>query len=193
MQNKNKIIDINNNTRLSNDCCVTKSRLDNNMKMYEYSSNPFLNDLNRESYLNSSNQVGLYQKKGGDGKGMFIDNESKLLIGKKGNIMTSGREKGDKLLQVDNYFGVPFKGNGETILSDPDLKSKMLYGEITNFGKSSNSLSGISINRFTPLIPSISQNIQNPEHIIPSYWVNGGLSTRNNVKNINYLKSCGKK
>ena len=44
-----------------------------------------------------------------------------------------------KLSQVDNYFGVPFKGKGETILNDPDLKSKMLYGEITNFGKSSNS------------------------------------------------------
>ena len=69
----------------------------------------------------------------------------------------------------------------------------MLYGELTNYGKSSNSLSGISINRFIPLIPSIRENIQDPEHIVPSYWVNGGLSTRNNLKNINYLKSCGKK
>ena len=38
--------------------------------------------------------------------------------------MTSGREKGEKLLQVDDYFGVPFKGKGETILTDPDLNQK---------------------------------------------------------------------
>ena len=51
----------------------------------------------------------------------------------------------------------------------------MLYGELTNYGKSSNSLSGISINSY-PLIFSIRENIQDPEHIVPSYWVNGGLS-----------------
>ena len=189
----NKIIDINNNTRLNNDCCVTKSKLKNNKKMYNHMYNPYVDDLNRQSYLNSSKQVGLFQNNHGDGKGAYVDDRSNLLNGKNGFTMKSGREKGEKLLQVDNYFGVPFKGKGETILNDPDLKSKMLYGEITNFGKSSNSLAGVSINRFTPLIPSIKKNIQDPEHIVPTYWVNGGLSTRNNLKNINYLKSCGKK
>jgi hypothetical protein len=193
MQSNNKIIDINNNTRLSNDCCVPKNRLNSNLKMYNYVTNPYLNDLNRDSYLNSSKQVGLFQNNSGDGRGTYVDNRSSLVNGTNGFTMTSGREKGEKLLQVDDYFGVPFKGKGETVLSDPDLKSKMLYGEMTNHGKSSNSLAGISINRFTPLIPSIKENIQNPEHIVPSYWVNGGLSTRNNLKNINYLKSCGKK
>lgn len=188
-----KVLNINNMTRLNQDYCMKESKVRNNNKIYNYNSNPYLNDINRQSYLNSSNQVGLYQNNTGDGKGVYVDNESHLLNGKNGNIMTSGKEKGEKLLQVDNYFGVPFKGKGETVLADPDLKSKMLYGEMTNPGKSSNSLAGISINRFVPLIPSIEQNIQNPEHIVPSYWVHGGLSTRNNVKNINYMKTCGGK
>ena len=129
MQN-NKIIDINNNTNLNNDCCVTKARFNNNIKMYNYSSSPFINDLNRQSYLNSAKQVGLFQTNDGDGKGTFVDQRSSLVNGQNGYKMTSGREKGEKLLQVNDYFGVPFKGKGETILSDPDLKSKMLYGEI---------------------------------------------------------------
>lgn len=193
MYQNNKIIDINNNTRLSNDCCESKTKLNNNIKMCSLMSSPYINDLNRQSYLNSSKQVGLYQTNLGDGNGRFVDDRSNLLNGTNGYKMTSGREKGEKILQLNDYYGVPFKGKGETILNDPDLKSKMLFGEITNYGKSSNSLSGISINRFEPLIPGIKENIQDPDHIVPTYWVNGGLSTRNNLKNINYLKTCGKK
>ena len=188
----NKVIDINNLTKLNQDYCNKESNIRNNNKIYDYHQFNII-DNNRNQYLNSSNQAGLYQNNNKDGTGAFVDFDSHFRNGVNGNIMTCTRDKTDKLLQTRTFYGVPFMGKGQTILEDPDLKSKMITGEITNFGKSTNSLSGISINRFVPLIPSIKENIQNPEHIIPEYWVNGGISTRNNVKNINYMKTCGMK
>jgi hypothetical protein len=53
-------------------------------------------------------------------------------------------------------------------------------------GRSVNVLSGVSINRFTPMLESIAQTIQNPQHIIPEDakdgWVRGGMSSRNMVR-----------
>ena len=44
---------------------------------------------------------------------------------------------------------------------------------------------------FIPLVPHLAENVQNVDHIIPTYWVRGGMSTRTIVRNIDYLKSCG--
>lgn len=191
MQN-NKVIDINNLTRLNQDCCDKETKIRNNDKIYNYHQYQ-VNDNNRNNYLNMSNQVGVYHNSNQDGKGVFIDTDSDLRNGKNGNIITCEKEKAGKLLQNRTFFGTPFMGRGQSVLEDPDLKSKMITGELTNYGKSTNSLAGISIDRFVPLIPSIRENIQDPEHIVPEYWVNGGLPTRNNVKNINYMKTCGKR
>jgi hypothetical protein len=54
-----------------------------------------------------------------------------------------------------------------------------------------NSVSSYSANNFIPLVPEIQENIQNIDHIIPTFWVRGGMSSRTVVRNIDYLKSCG--
>ena len=48
-----------------------------------------------------------------------------------------------------------------------------------------------SADNFIPLVPEIQENIQNIDHIIPTFWVRGGMSSRTVVRNIDYLKSCG--
>ena len=189
-RNYKSVIDINNQTRLNDDACEKEDKVRNNSKLYNYQNYPS-DDNNRKSYLNSTGQVGVYQNSSGDGRGYFVDYESSFMNGKTGNIMTCGKEKANKQLSTRLFIGSPFLGSGHTTLKNPDLKSKLIYGELTNYGKNNNIQSGVSTNRFIPLIPSIQNNIQNTDHIIPTYWVRGGLPTRNNVKNIDYIKSCG--
>jgi hypothetical protein len=54
-----------------------------------------------------------------------------------------------------------------------------------------NSYRGVSINRFTPLVPHIKSNIQNPNHIIES-WQRGGVDTREYIRNADYLRKIGR-
>ena len=136
------------------------------------------------------NKVGIYQNNNRDGRGNYIDNESILYNGKKGNIMTSKKKKMGKNLPTRLFPGSPFMGSGQSSLKNPDLKSKLLKGEQTSVPKSKSNLTGIYINRFIPMIPKLKKNIQDPNHIVPEYWVRGGESTRNVVRNIDYLKNC---
>lgn len=189
--NKKSVIDINRQTRLNDDYCEKETSIRNNNKIYNLSNNIMPSCGNRDQFLQSVNQRGLFQTSNRDGRGEFVNKESDLRNGINGNIITSNKEKSDKQHETRLFIGSPFLGRGETILKKPDIKSKLLYGEITSTPKSINSLSGVSINRFIPLVPTISYNIQNTDHIIPEYWVRGGMPTRNNTKNINYIKSCG--
>ena len=63
-----------------------------------------------------------------------------------------------------------------------------MSGLQTSTAKSTGALAGVTINRFIPLLPCIRENIQDPAHIVPTFWVNGGESTRNVVNNVDYLK-----
>ncbi len=76
------------------------------------------------------------------------------------------------------------------------LESQLSPGEDTSVKKSCNTLSGITIpHLFTPLVPHLDYNIQNPEHIVQEVvdqgWVRGGANSRLIVRDVNYLEQCG--
>ena len=102
----------------------------------------------------------------------------------------SGIKKCDKLLQSRPFITVPFMGAGKTTILNPDVESQLKFGEDTFVPKSIDKLSGISINRFIPLIPCIKDNIQDPKHLVPTEWVRGGADTRAVIRNIDYRKQC---
>ena len=119
----------------------------------------------------------------------MVDNESNLMNGKMGNIMTSNSKRRGKLKVT--FFLVHHSGAGQSTMKNPDIKSKLMSGENSNKSKSTGSLAGVYINRFTPMIPCLRNNVQNVSHIVPTHWVRGGESTRSVVRNIDYLKNCG--
>lgn len=82
-------------------------------------------------------------------------------------------------------------GFGSGVLDYTDVNSKLNMGIDTRTKKSNNITSSYSADTFIPLVPHIAENIQNPKHIIPEYWVRGGMSSRVVLNNIDYLKSCG--
>lgn len=92
------------------------------------------------------------------------------------------------------YPTVPYMGRGS---GDACLESELRPGESTFQNKPCNNLAGVSIeNQYTPMIPCLKQNIQNPKHIIPELsdncWKRGGQDSRQLIRNIDYLNKCGK-
>ena len=91
------------------------------------------------------------------------------------------------------FPGAPLLITGDSELKNTDLSSQLKFGKETRTNKSTNSLKNYSVDNFIPLVPYLAENVQNTEHIIPTYWVRGGMSSRTVVRNIDYLKSCGLK
>ena len=82
-------------------------------------------------------------------------------------------------------------GKGSGVMEYTDVNSQLNFGEDTRTKKSNNNIAAFSADNFIPLVPHIANNIQDPKHIIPEYWVRGGMSSRVVTNNIDYLKSCG--
>jgi len=115
-----------------------------------------------------------------DGYTSNINVESYLKNGKDGNMVSRPI---DDIPQInDKYKGYKPKSLNVDALSGM-LKSKlnMTDKEITEK----------SYNRFEPLVPELRKNIQSTSHIIPKYWVRGGMDTRAMIRDVDYLKACG--
>jgi hypothetical protein len=114
---------------------------------------------------------------------------SELRNGCLGNLITHTGAR--RQLAVRPFRTVPHMGSCRVPMMDADTYSMLVSGESTRTGKGCDSLSGINIDRFEPLVPCLKYNIQNPDHYIPKYWVRGGMDTRAYIRNTDYLKACG--
>jgi len=180
---------INENTNIRNDNCLNNYYNSGNERMFNYNFLPSVlpkNENNREAYMKSINTVGILQDTNYDVNGENINTSSILRFGK-----PEGDEKTRKELDTRLFPGAPNLSNGQSVLKNTDLSSRLLFGEDTRTSKSSNVTSSYSADNFIPLIPSIQQNVQNVNHIIMEGTVRGGVSSRTVIRNIDYLKSCG--
>jgi hypothetical protein len=89
--------------------------------------------------------------------------------------------------QARPFATVPFMGRGR---GDVDMESRMTITPIMRQSKECGSVTGTFFeNQFTPLIPYVSQNIQNPVHLIPEVaskdWVRAGIPSRQWVRDMN--------
>lgn len=179
---------INQNSNIKNDKCFNDFQDLNNNKLFRYNFLPSIlnqDDTNRNNYINSTRTVGILQDSNYDIRGKNI-NESTLL--RNGNIQNTGSRRE---LDTRIFPGSPLLSTGQSELKNTDLSSRLKMGEETRVPKSANSVSEYSANNFIPLVPSIAENIQNVDHIIPTFWVRGGMSSRSVIRNSDYLKSCG--
>ena len=121
-------------------------------------------------------------------------------IGEAGCLVNINTELRDEQLtnknvinQLPQRYNAGFFGKGPF---NPNTESIIQSGDLTNFGgKACNVLSGVTIpNFYTPMIPRLSKEVQNPIHIIPednsSGWVRGGIPSREMYRQIDYNKRC---
>jgi len=174
---------LNKRTNLKEDCCETtwKNTANEIMSNYAFGFNSHCNT--NPNYLC---EVGLNQQFPslicGD-----ITYDSQLRNGCSGNIVTHTKSR--QSLNTRPYKTVPFMGECLTPLMNTDTYSQLLSGESTRTSKSC----GVQarLERWTPQVPCIKNNIQDPKHHIPTYWVRGGMSTSAYYRNIDYLRACG--
>jgi len=124
-------------------------------------------------------------------KGCLVDVDSKL------------RENPEKLTDkkyIRQLIERPHLTTGNYVKGyfDVDVESVIRPGIDGGDDKACNSLSGVTIgNYFTPMIPKLQDEVQNPVHIIPEdslqSWVRGGLPSRQMQRNKDYLRRCQEK
>ena len=172
---------LNENTRLANDSCQKTWRDNSSKIMSEYAFGYNTRCNNDSKYLC---EPGLNQQY----PSLICGNgDSKLRNGKTGNQMT--HTKARQSLNSRPYRTVPFMGECRAPLMDTDTYSMLLSGENTRVLKSCNTQA--RLDRFEPQVACIKNNIQDPKHHIPTYWVRGGMSTSSYYRNADYLKACG--
>ena len=153
-------------------------------KFASYTTMNFYNDNSRQKFMKSLDNVGMSATKNRDGFGSHVDTESNLLK----SVLTN--DKMPQQLETRPY-NVPYMGAGETHIVQPEVYSQLVSGTETRVKKATDALSGVSIDRFIPMVPCLAKNIQNTDHIIPEYWIRGGESSRAYIQNVDYFKMCG--
>jgi len=77
-----------------------------------------------------------------------------------------------------------------------DTESKLISSDGTKQHRTCNVLSGVSLleHYYTPQVPKLHANVQNHIHIIPEdnmkTWKQGGVSTRQIMRNMDYYNRC---
>jgi len=90
-------------------------------------------------------------------------------------------------VQARPFATIPYMGRGK---GDATLESKLQMSAIIRQGKDCGTISDTFYeNQFTPLIPYVAQNVQNPVHLIPEVaakgWVRSGVPSRQWVRDMN--------
>ena len=170
---------LNMNTNIHSDNCINEYLNKNNEKMYAHQFS-VLNDTNSNFLDNHGLNMQMSANNNNDSmKNSTLLRNSKMI------------KKTKKELDTRVFPGSPYMGRGSGVMEYTDVNSKLNFGIDTRTKKSNNITSSYSADTFIPLVPNLAENIQNPKHIIPEYWVRGGMSSRVVVNNIDYLKSCG--
>ena len=112
-----------------------------------------------------------------------IDSDSIL----RNNPTLEGRSRCPLRVQSRPFATVPFMGGGR---GNQELESKLQQSEFVRTGKECGTVSeAFFATQFTPLIPHLQVNIQNPKNLGPEAaangWIRGGIPSRQYVRDLN--------
>lgn len=89
--------------------------------------------------------------------------------------------------QARPFLTVPLMVGGRT--GGSEIESNLLQGQQVRMGKECGTVSEQQFEVFTPLIPSVQANIQNPKNLISEVaqqgWIRGGIPSREYLRDIN--------
>lgn len=172
-----------NQSRIGGDSCAMDQRSIQNTEASNYAlQNYFLSECSMQKPIEfATSQPSVFYKGGHLGAGgCNVDDNSELLLG---SVQTHPKSKID--LYERPYMTVPYLGKGSV---DSVVESRLMQGERESNRRSVNKLGEKSYmnHTTTPLIDSVSDNIQNPQHIVEedahNGWVRGGYATRDALR-----------
>jgi len=178
-----------NRTRLSEDGCAKEQDFGTNDKAAGYNVHNYWGKTtdNSSTYHEALDEPGMMHSTNYDGFRRNINTDSEIRNGQKGNILTHDGER----RQLDTRI---FPGPGYSTSQEPGQRLADALNNAWNptLSKDKGPVNrSKTIDRFEPLVPWLRGEVQNTKHLVPEYWVRGGMDTRAVVRNIDYLKSCG--
>jgi len=89
--------------------------------------------------------------------------------------------------QARPFLSVPYMGGGR---GNPDVETPLQHAEMSRMGKACDTVTEtIFPQQYTPLVPTLSQSIQDHKNLIPAVaapgWIRGGLPSREYIRNVN--------
>jgi hypothetical protein len=185
-----KRLNVNNKTNKHDDTCYVNVQARQSMGPGEYRVRNHYDCecLAPDTTQTATNNVMMFFTNGHDVGSCVIDDHTKLRVG-----ATRKFPRCPTQLYTRPYNTVPYMGRGP---GNMVLESQLAPGEDTTVKRSCNTLSGVNIpHYFTPLVPHMEYNVQNPEHIVQevvdSNWIRGGSNSRLVVRDADYLHRCG--
>nr|QOI90450.1 hypothetical protein HWQ62_00314 [Pyramimonas orientalis virus] len=171
--------------RLGNDKCAIDSQTQQNKQMEDYMMFNYqrgnvpaceedvkkVNEFMTDNYMTIKDGIGFTN-------GCLVDQDSMMRI-------DSNKINRDKNQMFTRTFqAIPDLSRGEINVEN---ESRIQQGEITfdDF-----QCHGKPLDVFTPLIPCLMENIQNPSHLVES-WTRGGETTRDTLKQKEFLEKNG--
>ena len=112
-----------------------------------------------------------------------IDADSRL----RNDTTQEGRQRCPLHVQARPFATVPFMGNGR---GNPDVESSLIYSEWARVERPCGTVTETFFDgQFTPLVPHLAAQIQNPSNLIPEVaaagWVRAGIPSRQFVRDLN--------
>jgi hypothetical protein len=98
-----------------------------------------------------------------------------------------GRSRCPLRVQSRPFATVPYMANGR---GNQELESRLQQSEFVRTGKECGTVTeAFFATQFTPLIPHLLANVQNPRNLVPEVaangWIHGGIPSRQYVRDLN--------
>jgi len=174
-------MDINRLSRTKDDACGIQSYYTQSVGYGKYATTNLVPDARNVNPL-SVDSLLIYPREGFGGNNVSIDAESVL--------KNQPEFKNNRCLiraQARPFLTVPYMGTGR---GNPDAESLLIHSEQVRQGKECGTVAEQGYDGvFTPLIQTIKENIQNPQHLVPEVaangWIRGGIPSRQFVRDEN--------
>lgn len=179
----------NEQNRIHCDTCAinaknTQNEAINNYNIYNYfkGNTTQCDTFDKSAIINLSADTQMHIKDGyGVANECEIDTDSTL---RNKGVWTNTREKTQLYTRV--FQGIPNINNGGLIVP---VEDRVKQGEFKSLRKGCDGITEREFPVFTPLIPCLSENVQNVKHIIPDYKQN--LPTRDFIHQKSFLEANG--
>lgn len=130
----------------------------------------------------ASKELLVYAREGFGSNNRQIDSESVLK-----NQPEFNNQRCNIRAQARPFLGVPYMGGGR---GNAEVETLLLHSEQVRMGKECGTITEQQFDGiFTPMIPTVKDNIQRPENLITEMaspgWIRGGLPSRSYIRDVN--------
>jgi len=178
-------MDINRLTKTRDDLCGIQQYYSQSLGPGKYTTTNLVPDARQVNPLASEQQL-MYPREGYGINNAKVDSDSMLR-----NEASFKSNRCQIRAQARPFLTVPYMGGGR---GNPDVESNLIHSEQVKMQKECGTVTEAEFKgQWTPLVPSLSENIQNSKNLIPEdasaayggTWLRGGVPSRSYMRDIN--------